>query len=529
MSVRFDEKLTALAASGNRNLLSFNRGIEKESLRVDTQGKLAGTPHPPFLGSKLTHPLITTDYSEAQLELITPVTSSVSEMMSTLNDIHRFVYSGLNDELLWSASMPCVLQGDKNVPIAQYGASNLGKLKTTYRNGLGYRYGRSMQTISAVHYNFSFSDEFWGQLAAIEDNSAQSREYRSERYFDLMRNFRRFSWLLIYLFGASPAVCDTFVRGRSHNLENFDEGSLYTSGATSLRNGDLGYQSDTQSSLVNVCFNSLSDYVATLTEAICTPYEQYEKLGLKKDGEHIQISPNILQSEAEFYSTIRAKRNTPRETNFLELLLDEGVEYIEVRLLDVDPYTPLGISEEEISFLDTFLLFCLLEDSPYHDDALCRSVKENVMKTVYGGRESATALNDQGNSRSITEWGLELMSGLQAVAEFLDNGTEENVHAQSVAAQRDKLNDPGLTPSARVLRDMQEASIPFFRFAMNKAAEHQNYFLQQPLSEAEKAWFHQLSEQSRQNQAMLEQGDNVDFDHYLRNFLQGYESLLQRT
>ncbi|MEX2488766.1 MAG: glutamate--cysteine ligase [Pseudomonadales bacterium] len=520
-----NDKLAALADSGKRDLLTFSRGIEKESLRVDLQGKLATTPHPPFLGSKLTHPLITTDYSEAQLELITPVSTSVSEMMSTLNDIHRFVYSGLHDELLWSASMPCVLQGDENVPIAQYGSSNLGKLKTTYRNGLGHRYGRSMQTISAVHYNFSFSDTFWNQLAGMEGKSGQAPAYRSKRYFDLIRNFRRFSWLLIYLFGSSPAVCDTFVKGRVHNLEKFDAGSLYTKGATSLRNGDLGYQSDTQSNLVDICFNSLSDYVSSLVEAICTPYEEYRKLGVKKDGEYLQISPNILQSEAEFYSTIRAKRNTPRGTNFLQLLNDEGVEYIEVRLLDVDPYVPHGISEKEINFLDAFLLFCLLEDSPTHDDSLCKSVKDNVMRTVYRGRDGNTLLDDQNSERSINEWGQEVISAMQPVADFMDTIQGGDRHSRSVSEQRDKLINPTLTPSARILEDMQSESIPFFRFAMNKSLEHQRHFLEEPMSKEEMEYFDRLSEQSRAEQTEIEQRDSSDFDQFLKEFLAGYESL----
>ncbi|MBD3648987.1 MAG: glutamate--cysteine ligase, partial [Pseudomonadales bacterium] len=464
MTSSLDGKLSALAASSDGELFDFNRGIEREALRVDLQGRLAATPHPSFLGSKLCNPLITTDFSEAQLELITPVTSSLDNMMERLRDIHRFVYSGLQDELLWTSSMPCVLQGDDNVPLAQYGPSNLGTLKTTYRNGLGHRYGRSMQTISAVHYNFSFSDAFWKRLAEVEQ-ATDSPTWRSERYFDLMRNFRRFSWLLIYLFGASPAVCNTFVEGRQHNLDRFDEGSLYARGATSLRNGDLGYQSNTQSGLINICYNSLGDYVKSLADAICTPWEDYQQMGIKKDDEYIQVSPNILQSEAEFYTTIRAKRVPPAGANFLETLLDQGVEYIEVRMLDVNPYLPLGIDEEEVNFLDTFLLYCLLETSPAHDDPLCKSVRDNVMATVYQGRERDTMLDDGTSQRSIRDWCAESLAGVGAVADALDR-REVGVHSRSVSAQIAKLDDPELTPSARILADMQGESIPFFRFAM---------------------------------------------------------------
>jgi glutamate--cysteine ligase len=184
----------------------FSRGIERETLRVDDKGNLSNKDHPVGLGSKLTHPLITTDFSEAQLELITPVAQSIDETIKKLNDTHRFVYQHMDDEILWASSMPCILQGDGDIPLARYGNSNLGKLKTTYRNGLSIRYGRSMQTICAVHYNFSFSDTLWQGLAKMEAKE-DSLSFRSERYFDLMRNFRRYSWLAIYLTGASPAVC----------------------------------------------------------------------------------------------------------------------------------------------------------------------------------------------------------------------------------------------------------------------------------------------------------------------------------
>ena len=148
-------------------ILRFNRGLERETLRVDSSGQLAVTPHPGFLGSKLCHPMITTDFSESQLELITPVQHSASDALNQLNDIHRFIYSGLDGEILWPASMPCTLPPSNEIPLAQYGSSNLAKLKNTYRSGLGNRYGRTMQTICAIHYNFSFPDNFWPVLATL--------------------------------------------------------------------------------------------------------------------------------------------------------------------------------------------------------------------------------------------------------------------------------------------------------------------------------------------------------------------------
>ncbi|HIG43360.1 MAG TPA: glutamate--cysteine ligase [Gammaproteobacteria bacterium] len=529
MTTAYTKTLEALRTISSQ-ALQFNRGIERESLRVDAQGNLSQAPHPSFLGSKLSHPTITTDFSEAQLELITPVSQSVDETLSTLVDIHRFVYTGLKDEILWSASMPCVLQGDTNVPLAYYGSSNLGKLKTTYRNGLGNRYGRSMQTICAVHYNFSFSTELWRELARIEQATNNS-DYRTKRYFDVMRNFRRFSWLAVYLTGASPAICNSFVRGQAHNLDQFDEGSLYRPGATSLRNGDLGYQSDTQSELMNICYNSLDNYVMNIARAVTTLFEPYVDIGTCRDGEYLQVNDSILQSEAEFYTTIRAKRVPARGANFLQTLLDEGVEYIEVRLLDVNPYHPLGIDEETIRFLDTFLLYCLLIDSPNHDDKLCQSVQANVDEIVRKGRDVTAQLNDQGTQRSVSEWGEEILADLLPLASLLDaaDGSQnegEGVHQQSIRSQQKKLNNPHLTPSGQIMDDMKSESIPFFRFAMNKALAHKNHFQEQPLSVAELAYFNDLAATSTADQHQLEQSREENFDTYLQKIQQQYRDIV---
>jgi glutamate--cysteine ligase len=513
-----------LELSKQSGALAFKRGIEKEALRVDPDGNLAKTPHPAFLGSKLSHPLITTDFSEAQLELITPVKDSAEDALSTLDSIHRFIYSQLGEELLWPASMPCVVPEHGNIPLAQYGSSNVGQLKTTYRNGLGHRYGRAMQTICAIHYNFSFDDAFWETLARLEGSTESTKDFRSRRYFDLMRNFRRFSWLLVYLFGASPAVCNSFIKDRKHNLQEFDYGSAYLPEATSLRNGNLGYQSDAQSDLVDICYNGLDNYVETLRQAICTPHPTYHDLQI--DGEkHPQVNGNILQSEAEFYTTIRAKRVPPKGENFLAALSSEGVEYIEVRLLDLNPYLPLGIDAEEIHFLDSFLLFCLLEDSPEHHESLCASVQENVLKTVYEGRDNKLLLDDDGQPILLTDWADRLLGSISDVAAVMDSTLSTMSYSQSVKAQQAKVDHPENTPSARILSDMTEQSIPFFRFAMNQAIKHKSSFQAEPLGKAERESFEAMSKQSVIDQEAVEKSDSISFDDYLVNLMREYENL----
>ena len=332
----FTERLQILALDENTPLLSnLQRGIEKESLRVDSNGKLAQTPHPVKLGSALTHPHITTDFSEALLEFITPVSTSIDESLQTLSNIHRYTYQSIDGELLWAASMPCILEGDDNIPVAQYGSSNVATMKTVYRNGLGNRYGRLMQTISGIHYNFSIPETLWDVLQQQDLDKRPRQDYITDSYFKLIRNFRRVSWLLIYLYGASPAVCKSFLRGRdNHLLQEFDQGSLYLPHGTALRMGDLGYQSSAQDNL-NICYNSIDNYIDTLRQAITNIHPDYENIGVKIDDEYKQLSPALLQIENEFYSPIRPKRNADSGETPIDALNRGGIEYIEVRALDV--------------------------------------------------------------------------------------------------------------------------------------------------------------------------------------------------
>ena len=322
-------------------LRGMRRGIEKESLRADEQGTLAVTPHPAALGSALTHPHITTDFSESQLELITGVHAGVADCLDELRQVHQFVYRALGDELMWVDSMPCRLPGDETIPLGSYGNSNVGRAKSVYRMGLGQRYGRRMQTISGIHYNWS--------LPGLSD----------EDHFALIRNFRRHSFLLLYLFGASPALCSTFVDGRPHELLPLGADTLHMPHGTSLRMGRLGYQSDAQAS-ITASFNNLESYAASLHDALTRPYLPYEAIGLRNlGGEYNQLSTTLLQIENEVYGAIRPKRTIHVGERPLHALRERGVEYIEVRCMDLDPFEPLGINAETMRFLDVFLLHCL--------------------------------------------------------------------------------------------------------------------------------------------------------------------------
>ncbi|HLB31632.1 MAG TPA: glutamate--cysteine ligase [Gammaproteobacteria bacterium] len=526
----YNERLARLSAADALPLLgAINRGVERETLRVTQEGGLAQTPHPEHLGSKLCHPSITTDYSESQLELITPVAQDVGEMLERLDEIHRFVYAGLDTELLWPASMPCRLLEDAAIPLAYYGNSNPGRLKHLYRKGLAWRYGRTMQTICAVHYNFSLPDALWALLWREHGGREDIREFRSRRYFDLMRNFRRFSWLPVYLFGASPVAHDSFVRHRAHTLQRLDGENFYGALATSLRNGNLGYQSDVQSEAINICYNGLDNYVDTLVEAILTPHPPYEKIGAQRNGEYLQVSTALLQAEAEFYTTIRAKCIPPPGRNFLKELKRGGVAYIEVRLLDLNPYLPLGIDENEVRFLDTLLLYCLLMDSPEHGDELCYSVRENMLAAVCGGRDPALLLNDQGNWRTILEWGGDLLRSLRPVAGLLDRAIGKPVHAESLALQQTRMADPEAALSGRLLADLRAARQSFVEFGLGQAAAHRRDFRSRPLPAERLEAFRELTRKSREDQARLETEDTQDFDTFLAAKLREYRELAEES
>ncbi len=517
------------AAPNNAGVANLVRGIEKESLRVTPAGKLATSPHPSALGSALTHSQITTDYSESLLEFITQPSQDSAEVLKQLHDVHAYTYQHIGDERLWVNSMPCMLGEDNDIPIARYGTSNSGTMKSAYRLGLGHRYGRSMQTIAGIHYNFSVSDELWEFLKSQDKSTLSLNDFKTQGYFKLIRNFRRYFWLLLYLFGASPGVCKSFVRNRQHSLVPFnnDSHSLHTPYATSLRMGDLGYQSSAQESLI-ITYNCLGTYTQTLCKAITQTHPEYANIGVKDgEGNYKQLSDKLLQIENEFYSVIRPKRTAKSGETALSALVNGGVEYIEVRCLDLNPFEPVGISEQQTKFLDTFLLFCLLSDSPASDEIEYRHIQENQKRMVYSGRDPELTLYDQGKERLAREWGKSLMSELAHVALLLDDASNNDAHQQSLQTERQKLEDASLTPSARVLESMKQQDLSFYQMAMQLSEKHQTYFAQHHLKPEQEAYFKQLAEQSLAKQHEIEQQDKISFDDYLANYYSQYQCAQQ--
>ena len=522
-------RLQHLADAGQQDLLArLRRGIEKESLRVTPNGRLSTAPHPEALGAALTHPQITTDFSESQLELITGVHEDIDSLLAELAFVHRAVYQYMDrQERLWCTSMPCMLGSDDAIPVGRYGRSNVGRSKSIYRRGLANRYGALMQTISGIHYNFSVPDALWPAL--FPDDPRAPMSVQTDGYFALIRNFRRTSWLLLYLFGASPALCKTFVAGRQHHLQSLGKGTLYTEHATSLRMGRLGYQSDAQADL-HVSYNSVDEYAATLYDALTRPYPPYTALGVRSpDGDYAQLNDYLLQIENEFYGTIRPKRRIEPGERPLHALDQRGVEYVEVRCVDLNPFQPFGIDAEQIRFLDTFLLYCLLADSPPDSVAEDLAIRRNQLTIVERGREPELVLERHGGDTTRDAWATEILDACEPLAAALDAAVGGDGHARSLAAQRAKVTDSAHTPSARILDELVRADMPFFQYALEASGQHAIALREAPLTADEAADFEASVAASHRRQAEIEAADVLSFDDYLADFLRPERLLTAAT
>lgn len=519
MSAALEKNLQRLAESGlSSSLKGMLHGIEKEGLRVDAEGIISQTDHPASLGSTLTHSHITTDYSEALMEFITPVFNESADALQFLQDLHHFSFQKLNSEELWASSMPCRIDGDAMIPIARYGSSNVGQMKYTYRVGLEHRYGKMMQAIAGIHYNFSLPDGLWENLQKLQENNDSLQKFRSDSYFALIRNFRRYSWLLLYLFGASPALAASFMAGREHDLESWDEDTLYRPYATSLRMSDLGYSNKAQADL-NICFNHLDTYTRSLQKAINTPYATYAEMGIKVDGQYKQLNSNILQIENEYYSDIRPKRVAQSGEKPINALQERGVEYIEVRNTDINPLMPLGIDQSQSDFLDAFLVTCLLSNPAEISESECTRIGENNDLTVNRGREPGLTLNNNGTQMTVAQWGNDIIADISKTAAILDNVYGSERFSSAVNQQQEKLDNPALTPSAQVLEGMKHSGQGYEAFALAKSREHREAISQLPISAEQQAYLEKLSSESLQEQKEIELADNVDFDQYLADYM----------
>ena len=499
------------------------KGVEREALRVTPEGRISQAPHPHALGSTLTHPHITTDYSEALIELVTPPFPSAWELQQFLCDVHQFVYSELGDELLWATSMPCVISGDSEIPIARYGSSNIGRMKHVYRVGLGLRYGRVMQAISGVHYNYSFPDRLWPVLEAVNESKLRGQAFVDDAYFALLRNYRRYGWLILFLFGVSPAVCRSFFAGRDvpAELEPLGKDTLIAPYATSLRMSDLGYRNKNQAG-VYVSVNSLEEYVRDLSRLISTPHPEYQSLGVEQDGEWRQLNANLLQIENEYYSFIRPKRVAFSGERPTKALQRGGVQYVEMRSLDVGAYDPVGVNQRKLCFLEAFAALCLMRESPPLSHELSGQYEANHVLVASRGREPGLALWTEKGALLLVDWAGEVLDQMQGICELLDEGEPSRPYAAALAFQRAKLDDLSELPSARLLDEMRRQGMSFFDVALWMSQMHRDYFRElYPPNPGRLAELRAEASQSLEEQRAVEARDKLPFAEFVARYVAG--------
>ncbi|WWO98609.1 MAG: glutamate--cysteine ligase [Candidatus Dasytiphilus stammeri] len=499
-------------------LQGINRGIERETLRVQLDGSIVTTVHPSSLGCALTNKWITTDYSEALLEFITPVSNNINYLMSFLRDLHRHVVHRLDNERMWSLSMPGFVNCENDIRLAHYGSSNIGRLKTLYRTGLKYRYGSMMQIISGVHYNFSLPLKFWQKCYGIEDiNSANGKEIISASYLSLIRNYYRFGWVVPYLFGASPAICPSFLQGKNTSIDFkfHDNKMLYLPFATSLRLSPLGYTSDLQNNL-DINFNTLIDYVNSLQKAIKTPYDPYKRIGLKKDGKFIQLNTNILQTENEFYSPIRPKCVINEGESISEALIRRGIEYVEVRSLDINPFTPIGIDIKQIRFLDLLLLWCMLTDNIEMKKSELINIRKNWDTVVLYGRRPGQNIYINNTLAPLAKVGKIILQELKLLAKILDYNNQSNDYRNTCDYITNLFNYPKFTYSSRILNLMMKKGL--IKTGITLSNNYHKMLIKEDFQILTKEQFDQEVLRSSTLQSSIEATDNTSFVTFLSKY-----------
>ncbi|MFT6284559.1 MAG: glutamate--cysteine ligase [Arenicella sp.] len=520
----FAERLNVLQDQAvAQTLTGIRHGIERETLRINPDGGLAQSPHQQALGAALTHEFITTDFSESLLEFITPPEISVQKTIGQLNDVHKFAVSNMGDERLWPMSMPCFIENQDAIPIANFGSSNVGKMKTLYRVGLKNRYGSMMQAISGVHFNFSLPDEFWQQW--LEKTSVEKSDRKANKdtisaaYFALIRNYRRFCWLIPYLYGASPAICGSFIKGKETDLpfKKLGSGTYYLPYATSLRMSDLGYTNSAQSGL-NICYNQVDSYIESLRAAINEPSAAFQKYAGKKEGEYQQLNANVLQIENELYSPIRPKQPTQSLEKPSEALDKRGVSYVEVRALDVNPFSAIGIQENQFYFLDVFLLYCVTKPSALMDPKQYHETEVNLSAVVDHGRDPEIKLLNEQQSIGLSSWALQLFSDMQEVALVLDQANNTTHYSVALELEKQKILDPSLTPSAKVLQRLMNEQCDNGALGLALAEDYKQQLIDSDYQFMNAEELAEHAKLSIDKQRIIEQQDNISFDDFLSSY-----------
>ena len=405
-------------------MLSGSFGIEWESLRARGDGELALTPHPELFGDKLKNPLVTTDFSESQIEIITPTFNTIDETFDTFSLIADLVNASLPyDEYLWFQSIPCILPYGDQIPIAQY--SGEGKSSQRYREDLAKKYGLKKQMISGIHFNFSFSDEFLKKIYELEESPLTFKEFKNNVYLKIARNYLRYCWLIIYLTGCSIGSHNTFSKDCIRLMDAEDDyGSFYSTKGPSFRNSSCGYKN--------------------LKELL----PSYESVDAFVNDINSFIENGDLSEAKELYTQIRLKPKNPQD--LLNSLKNDGIEYIEVRTLDVNPFYQCGLIRQDMKFLHLFLIYMFIKDETDYADWQ-REAKINEENTAEKAYVDSMRLLRDGKEVTLKSWASEIINEMYGMCEVM--GVDEfNI----LNLMLNRISNPDLTYGKRLLLLIKE-------------------------------------------------------------------------
>ncbi|HAT4141561.1 TPA: bifunctional glutamate--cysteine ligase GshA/glutathione synthetase GshB [Clostridium perfringens] len=424
--------------------IKANFGLEKENVRVTERGNLALTPHPKAFGDRENNPYIKTDFSESQLEMVTPVCNTLEEVYSFICNLNKVVSLEImkNGEFLWPQSNPPILPREEEIPIAKL--SN--REDELYRENLSYKYGKKKQVISGIHYNFSFKEEFIKLLYKELKVKKDFREFKDDIYLRMARNFQKYHWLLIYLTGASPVFHESYIDEIKEEGEKLGEDSYYIKDDTSLRNSSYGYKNKKD---YYVSYNSIEEYASDIKNLV-------------KDKE--------IQSIKEYYNPIRLK--SLGSEDMLESLLNKGIDYLEVRLLDLDPLSVQGVNKETLYLVHLFMIYTLLKENKeitYKDQE--EFFKNHDMVALKGRNEEAV-IHENGIPVLLKDKGREILSEMDEIVEILFSNNEKFKNVIKRALE--KINNPHDTISEKLIKDIKEEG--YINFHMRLAKEYLNNF-----------------------------------------------------
>jgi len=534
------QRTERLVASLDPSVLANRKiGLEKESLRGNNSGRISQANHPAELGAPLTHPSITTDFSEALLEMVTPPCDSAADAVDYLTAIHQFIVHNLpEDEHIWNTSMPCILRGGESVRIGEYGSSHSGRMKHYYRRGLGLRYGRRMQAIAGVHFNFSMPETSWAMRKSlmtgsgleaysdhaainIDESAANAQSARSTGYFEMMQNLMRVGWVVPYLFGASPAICSTFLAdGEGAEFDTWNQSTRYAEYGTSLRMGKIGYRyREDQPIDLSVRHTSIEEYIRDIYGHVRSSHPAYESLGiLDERGEYQQLSTARLQIENEYYSTVRPKQIPQPGELPIYALCQRGIRYLELRSVDVNLFDPVGVNLEQIVMLEMLMMFSWLGTPSPLSSADMDENKDNVNTVAHKGREPGLTLWHAGEAVPLADWGHAILDALEPLADWLDSDKDSSIYRDSLNAQRAKFSHPDQTPSARMMAEIKRSG-SFFDHAQQYSKQHDSWLKEQVINQPIHRHLQSLVSESKMKQADMEASNEGEFEDFLANYL----------